>query len=138
MEVDYKVNHPITSEEFIELLNRTSLGERRPLESEVIVKAMLDNASLMVTAWLDGKLVGLARSLTDYHYCCYLSDLAVDESVQSMGIGKYLIKKTKEALKPECKIVLLAAPLAEEYYPKIGFDACKSAWVLSDIIKLVI
>lgn len=138
MEVNYKVNHPITSEEFIELLSRTSLGERRPLESEAIVKGMLDNASLMVTAWLDGKLVGLARSLTDYHYCCYLSDLAVDENVQSMGIGKYLIKKTKEVLKPECKIVLLAAPLAEEYYPKIGFDARNSAWVLSDINKLVI
>lgn len=82
------------------------------------------------------QLVGVARSVTDFHYCCYLSDLAVDESVQSSGIGQYLILVTKEELSPSCKVILLSAPQAQDYYPKIGFEPHNSAWVLSSVEQL--
>ncbi|NNO00307.1 GNAT family N-acetyltransferase [Vibrio sp. B1-2] len=131
MEIEYKVNHPISVEQFVSLLKKTSLGERRPLDNESTIQGMLDNSNLIVSAWLNGQLVGVARSVTDFHYCCYLSDLAVDESVQSNGIGKYLILVTKEELSQSCKLVLLSAPKAQGYYPKIGFEAHNSAWVLS-------
>ena len=138
MEIEYKVNYPITSELFIELLKKTSLGVRRPLDDETTIKVMLENSNLIVTAWMNDQLVGVARSVTDFHYCCYLSDLAVDENIQSHGIGKHLIWLTKEELSPNCKLVLLSAPQAQGYYPKIGFEPHHSAWVLSDIDQLKI
>lgn len=138
MDIEYKVNHPITPSQYIELVKKTSLGERRPIDNETTIKGMLENSNLIVTAWVDDQLVGIARSMTDFHYCCYLSDLAVDESIQSMGIGKFLILVTGESLAENCKIVLLSAPKAEGYYPKIGFTEHNSAWILNDVSELTL
>lgn len=138
MDIEYKVNHPITPSQYIELAKKTSLGERRPIDNETTIKGMLENSNLIVTAWVDDQLVGIARSMTDFHYCCYLSDLAVDESVQSMGIGKYLILVTAESIAEDCKIVSLSAPKAKSYYQKIGFTEHNSAWVLSDVSQLLL
>ena len=129
--INYKTNSPISVEQFIALLNKTTLGARRPLEDEKRVATMLHHADLLVTAWDGKQLVGVARSVTDFAYCCYLSDLAVDEQYQKQGIGQQLIKYTKQALHPQAKIVLLAAPQAVEYYPHIGFTQHMSAWTKS-------
>ena len=91
---------------------------------------MLQHANLLCTAWDGERLVGLARSVTDFEYCCYLSDLAVDEKYQKQGIGKELIRQTKSKLGDKTKVILLSAPKAEAYYSKIGFDVHRSAWVL--------
>ncbi|ANF83264.1 GCN5 family acetyltransferase (plasmid) [Acinetobacter sp. NCu2D-2] len=127
--ISYCVNESVTPEQYIDLLSKTTLGARRPLHNIECINAMLKHANLIVTAWMDNELVGLSRSLTDYHYCCYLSDLAVSEKVQKMGIGTKLIEVTTEQLKPGCKIILLSAPQAVDYYPKLGFDLHPSAWV---------
>ena len=97
---------------------------------------MLDYANLLITAWQGDRLVGVSRSVTDFAFCCYLSDLAVDARVQASGIGKTLIRMTKEALKPKCSLILLSAPQAVDYYPKIGFTQHNSAWVLTNIDDL--
>jgi N-acetylglutamate synthase-like GNAT family acetyltransferase len=136
MSIQYKVNQSITSAQFIELLSKTTLGARRPIDQMETIDAMLENANLLITAWQGEHLVGVARSVTDFAFCCYLSDLAVDESVQSSGIGKTLIRMTKEALQPKCSLILLSAPQAVDYYPKIGFTQHNSAWVLSNIDDL--
>ena len=138
MDIEYKVNHPITPSQYIELVKKTSLGERRPIDNETTIKGMLENSNLIVTAWVDDQLVGIARSMTDFHYCCYLSDLAVDENVQSMGIGKYLILVTAESIAEDCKIVSLSAPKAKSYYQKIGFTEHNSAWILNDVSELTL
>lgn len=91
---------------------------------------MLRHADLLCTAWDGDKLVGVARSVTDFEFCCYLSDLAVDETYQKCGIGRELIALTKSRLGSKAFIILLAAPKAEGYYPKIGFEPHRSAWVL--------
>ena len=96
--IDYKINEPISVKQFIALLNKTTLGARRPLEDEKRVAAMLHHADLLITAWDGERLVGMARSVTDFAYCCYLSDLAVDEQYQKQGIGLQLIEHTKQAL----------------------------------------
>ncbi|WP_027711245.1 GNAT family N-acetyltransferase [Dickeya chrysanthemi] len=126
--ITYKVNDPINVDQFIHLLSRTSLGPRRPLEQRDTLAGMLKEADLLVTAWRSDELVGIARSVTDYHYCCYLSDLAVDENCQHGGIGRQLITHTAQQLKPHCRLILIAAPLAVDYYPRIGFEAHPSAW----------
>ena len=92
---------------------------------------MLEHAKLLCTAWDAEMLVGVARSVTDFEYCCYLSDLAVDEAYQKTGIGKELIRLTQSKLGPNAKLILLAAPKAQAYYPRIGFEQHHSAWVMS-------
>jgi predicted N-acetyltransferase YhbS len=72
----------------------------------------------------------VARSVTDFEYCCYLSDLAVDQLYQNKGVGRELIRLTQSKLGLKAKLILLSAPKAEEYYPKIGFGAHKSAWII--------
>jgi GNAT superfamily N-acetyltransferase len=130
MDLRYESNQPITEAEFIDVLRRSTLAERRPIEDSGCIRAMLRHANLLCTAWDGERLVGVARSVTDFEYCCYLSDLAVDEAYQRRGIGKRLIELTKAALGPRANLILLAAPKAQEYYPKIGFDAHPSAWIL--------
>lgn len=95
-----------------------------------VVSGMIEHANLLCTAWDGVKLIGVVRSLTDFEYCCYLSDLAVDEAYQKKGVGRELIRLTQSRLGSRAKIILLAAPNAEGYYPRIGFDAHRSAWIL--------
>lgn len=130
MAIHYDATRQITGDEFIDLLRRSTLAERRPVEDRACIAAMLRHANLLCTAWDGDKLVGVARSVTDFEYCCYLSDLAVDEAYQKRGIGRELIALTKSRLGPRAKIILLSAPRAEGFYPRIGFDPHRSAWVL--------
>lgn len=127
--ITYQINVPITPEAFIQLLNESTLGERRPVEDIECITGMLENSNLLVTAWCDEKLVGVARSMTDFHYACYLSDLAVAADCQSQGIGKALMSHTETMLGPKCKLILLAAPAAHAYYQKAGFTAHPRCWV---------
>jgi ribosomal protein S18 acetylase RimI-like enzyme len=130
MSIRYEPSRPIAESEFIDLLGRSTLAERRPVDDPKTITAMLRHADLLCTAWDGDKLVGVARSVTDFEFCCYLSDLAIDEAYQRRGIGRELIALTKSQLGSKAFIILLAAPKAEGYYPKIGFDAHRSAWIL--------
>jgi len=130
MNIRYEDRRPLTESEFIDLLERSSLAQRRPVDDPKCVTAMLHHANLLITAWDGERLVGVARSVTDFEYCCYLSDLAVDECYQKKGIGRELVRLTQAKLGARAKIILLAAPKAEGYYPKLGFDAHRSAWIL--------
>ena len=130
MEIHYEINRAITEAEFVDLLRRSTLAERRPVDDSKCVKAMLAHANLLCTAWDGPALVGVARSVTDFEYCCYLSDLAVDQGYQKKGIGRELIRLTQSKLGQSAKLILLAAPKAEAYYPKIGFEAHRSAWLI--------
>jgi len=137
LNIEYKINPEITVEDFIELLKNSTLGQRRPIDDIETIKGMIENANLIVSASYDNKLIGIARAVTDFHYCCYLSDLAVDTKYQKKGIGKQLISKIQEQLNDKCKIILLSAPDAKEYYPKIGFTQHHSAWTLPRDKKLI-
>lgn len=130
MRIEYCDNAPVSVAEAIDLYNRSTLGERRPVDRPDIFKGMLANAGLTITAWHDHRLVGIARTLTDFTYVAYLADLAVDAAYQKKGIGKRLILETRKRLGPECMIVLLAAPKANDYYPRLGFEHNPRAWVL--------
>jgi ribosomal protein S18 acetylase RimI-like enzyme len=131
LNIKYKLNPKLTTDEFIDILNRSTLGERRPIDDKECIDGMIENADIIVVAIDDEKIVGVARAVTDYNYCCYLSDLAVDKKYQKQGIGKQLISKVQEQLNDKCKIILLSAPDATEYYPKIGFTQHNSAWTLA-------
>jgi len=131
VEIEYAVNDKPSVNEFIDVLVSSALAERRPVEDRACIQGMLENANLIVTARDDGKLIGIARSMTDFHYACYLSDIAVDRAHQQNGIGKQLITLTRKQLGERCKLILLSAPDATGYYPKIGFIQHPRAWVLN-------
>lgn len=130
MSIAYKVNVPVEADAFIALLRASTLAERRPVDDRDCIEGMLHNSNLTVTAWDGARLVGIARSVTDFHYACYLSDLAVDAAYQRRGIGSRLQALTQEQLGPKCKIILLAAPAANAYYEHIGFSHNPRCWVL--------
>ena len=130
MSIEYKINAPVSTDQFIGLLRESTLGERRPIEDRECMEGMVKNSNLMVTAWHGEELIGIARSMTDFHYACYLSDLAVHTKFQRAGIGKKLQVKTQEQLGPNCKLILVAAPNANSYYEHIGFTNNQRCWVL--------
>jgi predicted N-acetyltransferase YhbS len=133
--ITYQVENDLGVEEFTQVLVNSTLGERRPVNEPERIAKMLQHGNLIVTAREGGKLVGVARSLTDFSFCTYLSDLAVDEGYQHQGIGKELIKLTKEQA-PQAKLILLAAPKAINYYPKIGMSQWEHCYVLNDVKDL--
>lgn len=134
-EIIYSVEKSLSSDEFIEVLKSSTLAERRPIDDEKRITSMCNNANLIVTARLDGLLIGVARSITDFVYCTYLSDLAVDVKHQKKGIGKKLIEETKKAT-PQAKLILLSAPAAIDYYPKIGMKKHNYCYFIDDISDL--
>ncbi|MEJ2104535.1 MAG: GNAT family N-acetyltransferase [Ignavibacteriaceae bacterium] len=131
----YKIENALDPSEFLEVLIKSTLAERRPVDDLERIKKMCASANLIVSAKEDEKLVGVARSVTDFAYCTYLSDLAVDVKYQKMGIGKRLIEETKKAA-PQAKIILLSAPAAIDYYPKIGMRRHEHCFTLDDISEL--
>jgi len=130
MNITYEINPTITSTQFIEILNSSTLGKRRPIDDIDTINGMINNADILITAIHNNKIIGVVRAVSDFNYCCYLSDLAVHSKYQNKAIGKMLISKVQEQLNNKCKIILLSAPNASEYYPKIGFTQHNSAWVL--------
>lgn len=130
MNITYADNADLSVDAAIDLYRRSTLGERRPVDRPDIFAGMLRHADLIITAWHGERLVGIARTLTDFSYVAYLADLAVDAEYQHRGIGKRLIDETRQRLQPECMIVLLAAPKANDYYPKLGFEHNPRAWML--------
>lgn len=114
------------------LYRASTLGERRPVDNVEQFTGMVRNANLIIVARLDGALVGISRSITDFAYVTYLADLAVDQQHQRHGIGKALIEHTRHAV-PAAKLVLLSAPAAVGYYPRVGFKQHPSAWHLEAV-----
>ena len=132
----YQIENDLSVTEFRDLLIASTLGERRPVDEPERLQKMLEHANLIVTARADGKLVGVSRALTDFAFCTYLSDLAVDEAYQHQGIGTELIRQTKWA-SPLAKLILLAAPKATGYYPKIGMTRHEHCFLLDRVEELV-
>ncbi len=129
-DVVYQFEPALGVDEFLDVLNRSTLAERRPVDEPETIRAMLRNADILATARVEGRLVGVSRAITDFAYCAYLSDLAVDEAYQRRGIGRELIRRTHEAAGPGTTLILLAAPGARTYYPRVGMIAHDSCWII--------
>jgi GNAT superfamily N-acetyltransferase len=130
-EITYRSNIKITAEQFIDLLKRSTLDQRRPVDQPERIQRMLDYGNVLITAWAGKKLVGISRALTDFSFCCYLSDLAVDETFQRQGIGKKLIDVTHEVSGDQTMLILLAAPAAVNYYPKIEMKKFEHCFIIN-------
>ncbi len=135
--VVYARESDLSPEEALAVYRDSTLAERRPVEDPQVLGDMIREAQLVVTARLDGRLVGLCRTLTDFSYVGYLADVAVAEAHQRSGIGRALIEETRRCMGPRSLLILLAAPAAAEYYPRIGFTKHESAWILraGDVLR---
>jgi predicted N-acetyltransferase YhbS len=128
--IEFSIEPKLSAEEFQAILVASTLAERRPADDLSRLGRMLRHADLIVTARDSGRLVGVSRAVTDFSYCCYLSDLAVDVHYQHQGIGRRLIEETHRAAGEETTLILVAAPDAEAYYPKIGMKHRPSCWTI--------
>jgi ribosomal protein S18 acetylase RimI-like enzyme len=133
--IDYQLEPDLSVEEFIDVLVRSTLAERRPVDDRATIAKMLAHADVLLTArrpWVHGargQLVGVSRAISDFSFCTYLSDLAVDRAFQGRGIGRELVRRTHEAAGLGTLLILLAAPKAETYYPHIGMTRHESCWI---------
>lgn len=133
--ITYQTENDLSVEDFRLVLKNSTLGERRPIEDTERLADMLKNANLIVTARIEDKIIGVSRAITDFAFCTYLSDLAVDESYQKKGIGKELIRQTKLAA-PRAKLILLSAPKAVDYYPRIGMKHHPHCYFIDTVEEL--
>ena len=128
--ISYQLEPNLPPEEFIDVLIRSTLAERRPIDKPNLIREMLKHADIVATARAGGKLVGISRAVSDFSYCVYLSDLAVDVAHQKQGIGKELIRRTHEAAGLHTTLILLAAPKARTYYGHVGMEYHDSCWII--------
>ena len=119
MGIEYQKTSDLDPDAFISVLRNSGLAERRPAGDRDRIARMLAGSNLVIVARDGGKIVGVARALTDYAYCCYLSDLAVDRAYQGRGIGRQLIVETQRAAGPETMCLLLSAPETVGFYEAI-------------------
>ena len=116
-------------EDIILVFEKSSIN--RPIGNKNRIKSMFDNSNLIISAWDQDKLVGLCRALTDFSYCCYLSDLAVDMDYQRQGIGKTMIDLVKKEISDEVALILLSAPSSMSFYPKVGFVKIENGFIIN-------
>ncbi|TCM95689.1 putative N-acetyltransferase YhbS [Paenibacillus sp. BK033] len=131
MPVEYRIEAPVTAVQVAEVFR--SSGIKRPVDDLPRIQKMIDNADLILSAWDGEELVGIARAVTDFAYCCYLSDLAVSKTHQRLGIGTNLVNRLQEHLGEEVALLLLSAPSAMDYYPRIGFDKADNAFLIKRV-----
>ena len=131
MSIAYRTEPQLGSHEFVDVLRRSTLAERRPVDDAAAIAGMLARADVIVTArTADGLLVGVSRAITDFAYCTYLSDLAVDQAFQRQGVGRELLRLTHEAAGLGTTLILLSAPQARTYYPHVGMRPHDSCWII--------
>lgn len=126
--IEYRLNFPLSAAEVAAVFDAS--GIRRPTHDLERIAHMFANANLAFSAWHEGRLVGVCRALTDFSYCCYLSDLAVDKAFQTQGIGSELIARVRAAIGEEVALILLSAPEAMAYYPKVGFERIENGFII--------
>jgi len=130
VDVSYAIEPALGAVEFVDVLARSGLAERRPVGDPEAIAGMLRHADILATARVAGRLVGVSRAITDWTYCTYLSDLAVDRGSQRRGIGRELIRRTHEVAGLRTTLILLAAPAARDYYPRVGMAPHDSCWII--------
>ena len=128
--VSYQLEPQLSTEEFIDLLERSTLAARRPVHDAVTIQRMLANADIILTARFETRLVGVSRAITDFSYCTYLADLAVDQEFQRQQIGQELLRRTHETAGRHTTLILLSAPLAAAFYQHIGMTKHDSCWII--------
>lgn len=127
-EIEYFCDREISAQQLSGLF--CSANMQRPVNDFYRLRQMLDKADIVVSAFSEERLVGMARAITDFSYCCYLSDLAVAADFQRQGIGKKLIELVRQRIGPQCSLLLLSAPKAMSYYPLVGFEQVTNAWII--------
>ena len=131
--VTYRREAGLDPAEFARVLNESGLGASRPTGDLGRLGRMLSQANLTVTARLaaDGALLGVARGVTDFSWCCYLSELAVGRAAQGLGVGRGLVDQVRRELGPQVSLFLISMPDAVGFYERIGMARCDHAFAFT-------
>lgn len=87
------------------------------------LEAALAGSSCVVAARRDGRLIGLARVISDGATICYLQDVLVHPSAQRAGVGRALVLATLEPYVSVRQKVLLTddQPGQRAFYESLGY-----------------
>jgi N-acetylglutamate synthase-like GNAT family acetyltransferase len=127
--ITYKLNCPLDADELIRVFETS--GINRPSKDRDRIQRMLDNSNLIISAWDDGSLIGVCRALTDFSYCCFLSDLAVDRKYQHAGVGKEMLSRLRAEIGDEVSLIIQAAAASMSYYPRLGFEKMENGFMIA-------
>jgi len=128
--IRYQAEPDLSVAEFESVLQASGLAARRPTDPARL-NAMLRGAQLVITARDGGRLVGVARSITDWVYCLYCSELCVAQAHQGQGIGRSLLMETAKAAPKVKTCLLLSAPGAESFYEGAGYKRHGAAFIFA-------
>lgn len=127
----YACEPALDAAEFRRVLVESGLGAIRPVDDEPRLRKMLSASDLVLTARLDEPrrtLVGVARAVTDFAWCCYLSDLAVSATAQGRGVGMGLLTEARRQLGPGVSLILASVPEAVGFYEAAGMARLPDAF----------
>jgi GNAT superfamily N-acetyltransferase len=128
-DISYGQEENLSAAEFVDLLERSGLDRHRPVHDHGRIERMLSNSNLVIGARQSGRLVGVARCITDFSWCCYISEVAVDATIQGHGIGKRLMQEVRRAAGCEATCLLLSYPDAAAFYEGIGMKRFADAFL---------
>ncbi|MGH8821189.1 MAG: GNAT family N-acetyltransferase, partial [Rhodoferax sp.] len=129
--IEYRHNFPLDPKDVVRVFD--SSGITRPTKDLPRIARMFAESNLVISAWAESELVGVCRALTDYSYCCYLSDLAIAQDFQRHGIGSHLIQQVREAIGEEVSLILVSNPNAVSYYPTVGFTKAETGYIIKRV-----
>lgn len=83
-----------------------------------------------VGAWDEaGRLIGVARLLSDGDTCTVLRDLMVDPDWQGHGIGRTLVERAFAAT-PGDELVIVTPPTTASFFEQLGAERGPATWLL--------
>ena len=119
-EITYKINAELDIEDVCRLYDDSGL--RRPTRDLLRMTEMYVNSPLVVSAWRGDRLIGVARTLTDFSWSSYLADLAVAKDFQRSGVGRKLYDLTRREVGAGSMLLLISVPGAEDFYRRLGLE----------------
>lgn len=126
MEIAYLMDDAPTEEELIALY--TSVGWTAYTVNTTMLHAAIAGSSAVVTARDHGRLVGLARVISDGQTIVYLQDILVEPSHHRTGIGRELMQRVIAPFDHVRQKVLLTDddPAQRSFYESAGFTCTES------------
>jgi ribosomal protein S18 acetylase RimI-like enzyme len=121
--VDYEAVTSAPIEEIVELYKAAGWWQESPETRSTIPSMIRGSFCFMVARSLQGRVVGMARVISDGYSDAYIQDVVVLESYRGRGVGRELVRRlTKFCVDRKIGwIGLVAEPGTQGLYQELGY-----------------
>jgi len=134
MKIVYAKESNILVEEVIEHFNSCGYPHESDQFDDEQVEKLIAHSKLVVTARDNGKLVGIAFSITDFTSTCFISDLAVRPEYRRHGCGEELVTRSHELAGGEkVRLVSVSNSNTVDYFKTIGMEKCDDVFIIPPV-----